>query len=107
MPSARSGSRSGSSVRQSFGILLAAGTLQLLNSPWSTIAGHRFLLFDLGLTIGAVGILITFVVAAVQNTRKLYAMEPLPGAIFFRLMSRTQARATAQPAWLPASAGRQ
>ena len=62
-------------------LLLAAGTLQLLNSPWSTIAGHRFLLFDLGLTIGAVGILVTFVVAAVQNTRKLYALEPMPGDI--------------------------
>jgi archaetidylinositol phosphate synthase len=59
-------------------LLLAAGTLQLLNSPWSTIAGHRFLLFDAGLAVGAVGILVTFVVAAVQNTRKLYALEPLP-----------------------------
>ena len=44
----------------------------------STIAGHRFLLFDIGLAIGAVGILVTFIVAAVQNTRKLYAFEPLP-----------------------------
>ena len=60
-------------------LLLAAGTLQLLNSPWSTIAGHRFLLFDIGLAVGAIGILVTFVVAAVQNTRKLYALEPLPG----------------------------
>ena len=59
-------------------LLLAAGTLQLLNSPWSTIAGHRFLLFDIGLAIGAVGILITFVVAAGQNTRKLYTLEPMP-----------------------------
>lgn len=59
-------------------LLLAAGTLQLLNSPWSTIAGQRFLLFDIGLGIGAVGLLVTFVVAAVRNTRKLYAMEPLP-----------------------------
>jgi phosphatidylglycerophosphate synthase len=59
-------------------LLLAAGTLQLLHSPWSTIAGQRFLLFDIGLGIGAVGLLVTFVVAAVRNTRKLYAMEPLP-----------------------------
>jgi archaetidylinositol phosphate synthase len=59
-------------------LLLAAGTLQLLNSPWSTIAGHHFLLFDIGLTAGAVGILVTFIVAAVQNTRKLYAFEPVP-----------------------------
>ena len=43
------------------------GHAAALNSPWSTIAGHRFLLFDIGLAIGAVGILITFVVAAVQT----------------------------------------
>jgi|SRR5215203_267431 len=59
-------------------ILLAAGTLQLLHSPWSSLAGHRFLLFDAGLAAGAVGILFTFIVAAVQNTRKLYRLEPLP-----------------------------
>lgn len=59
-------------------LLLVAGTLQLLNSPWSTIAGHRLLLFDIGLAMGGIGILITFVVAAVQNTRKLYLLEPLP-----------------------------
>jgi phosphatidylglycerophosphate synthase len=59
-------------------LLLAAGTVQLLNSPWSTIAGHRFLLFDIGLGAGAAGLLVTFVVAAARNTRKLYALEPLP-----------------------------
>lgn len=59
-------------------ILLALGTLQLLRSPWSTIAGHRVLLFDLGTSIGAAAVLLTFVVAAVSNTRKLYRLEPLP-----------------------------
>jgi phosphatidylglycerophosphate synthase len=59
-------------------ILLAIGTLQLLDSPWSTIAGHRVLLFDLGTAAGAAGLLATFLVSAVQNTRKLYALEPLP-----------------------------
>jgi archaetidylinositol phosphate synthase len=59
-------------------ILLAIGTLQLLNSPWSTIAGHRLLLFDIGTSIGAAGLLVTFLISAVNNTRKLYAMEPLP-----------------------------
>ena len=59
-------------------ILLAIGTLQLLNSPWSTIAGHRMLLFDIGTTIGAAGLLLTFVVSAISNTRKLYVAEPLP-----------------------------
>ena len=59
-------------------ILLAIGTLQLLNSPWSTIAGHRLLLFDIGTAIGAAALLITFIVSAISNTRKLYALEPLP-----------------------------
>jgi len=59
-------------------ILLAIGTLQLLNSPWSTIAGYRLLLFDIGTVIGAAAILVTFLVSAITNTRKLYAMEPLP-----------------------------
>ena len=75
--SARSGSPTGSSGRPSSASCWPR-TLQLLNSPWSTIAGHRFLLFDIGLAAGAVGILVTFVVSAVQNTRKLYALEPLP-----------------------------
>jgi archaetidylinositol phosphate synthase len=59
-------------------ILLAIGTLQLLRSPWSTIAGQQLLLFDIGLAAGAVGILITFVVSATRNTAKLYTLEPLP-----------------------------
>ena len=72
-------------------ILLAIGTLQLLNSPWSTIAGHRVLLFDVGTAIGAGALLVTFLVSAISNTRKLYALEPLPqeeGNILL-LLSRT------------------
>ena len=59
-------------------ILLAAGTLQLMRSPWSTIAGHRLLLFDIGLSIAAAAVLVTFLIAALSNTRKLYRLEPLP-----------------------------
>ena len=59
-------------------ILLSVGTLQLLRSPWSTIAGHQLLLFDIGLAAGALAILVTFIVSAVTNTAKLYALEPLP-----------------------------
>jgi archaetidylinositol phosphate synthase len=59
-------------------ILLAIGTLQLLRSPWSTIAGHRVLLFDIGTAVGAAAVLATFVVSAISNARKLYALEPLP-----------------------------
>jgi archaetidylinositol phosphate synthase len=59
-------------------ILLAIGTLLLLRSPWSTVAGHRLLLFDIGAVVGAVAVLLTFVVASISHTRQLYRLEPLP-----------------------------
>ena len=61
-------------------ILLAIGTLKLLDSPWAAIAGHHVLLFDIGTWIGAAALLLTFLVSAVRNTMKLYALEPLPMA---------------------------
>jgi archaetidylinositol phosphate synthase len=78
-------------------ILLAIGTLQLLRSPWSTIADYRVLLFDLGASIGAVAILLTFIVSAAGNTMKLYRLEPLPTAAdptTGRGLSRINANAT-------------
>jgi phosphatidylglycerophosphate synthase len=60
-------------------ILLAIGTLQLLRSPTANVAGHEFLLFDIGGAIAIAGLLATFVSAAVTNTRALYRAEPLPG----------------------------
>jgi phosphatidylglycerophosphate synthase len=59
-------------------ILLAAGTLQLLRSPWAVIGGSRVSIFDLGCAIGAAVLLLTFAVSAVGHTRTLYRMEPLP-----------------------------
>ncbi len=59
-------------------ILLAIGTIQLLRSPWSIVAGHRMLLFDVGATIGAAALLLTFIIGAINHTRMLYRMEPLP-----------------------------
>jgi len=61
-------------------ILLAIGTLQLLRSDVVVIAGHRLLLFDVGMAIGMVGVVATFVASAASNTRALYVAEPLPGA---------------------------
>ena len=61
-------------------ILLAIGSLALLRSPWASVGGHRFLLFDIGTAIGAAAILMTFVLAAIEHTRTLYRLEPLPGA---------------------------
>ena len=59
-------------------ILLAAGTLQLLRSPYSTILGERYLLFDVGAAVANVGLVGTFVISAAANARVLYAAEPLP-----------------------------
>jgi archaetidylinositol phosphate synthase len=61
-------------------ILMAVGTLQLLRSPYATILDSRFLLFDIGGAVAVVGLLATFVVSAVSNTRTLYRAEPLAPA---------------------------
>jgi archaetidylinositol phosphate synthase len=59
-------------------ILFAAGTLQLLRSPYVDLFGQRVLLFDLGAAIAIVALIATFVVSAVSNTAILYKREPLP-----------------------------
>jgi phosphatidylglycerophosphate synthase len=60
-------------------ILLAAGTLQLMRSPYVSIAGHRWLLFDIGGAVAIGALLVTFIAAAVSTGRQLYRLEPLPG----------------------------
>ena len=59
-------------------ILLAIGNAVALWKPTATIAGHEFLLFDVGGVIGAIGLAFTLVFSAISNTRKLYRLEPLP-----------------------------
>jgi len=59
-------------------ILLAIGTLQLMRSDVVTIAGQQVLLFDLGMTVGAIGLVVTCVASILTNTRALYRAEPLP-----------------------------
>jgi len=59
-------------------ILLAIGALALLVKPLVTIFGVQMRLFDVGGSIGAVGLIVTAIVSAVGNTRRLYAAEPLP-----------------------------
>ncbi len=61
-------------------IVLAAGTLALFDHAQVTIAGRRFLLFDVGGAIAAAGMVAFFLVAAAQNTRALYREEPLAKA---------------------------
>ncbi len=59
-------------------IALAAGALMLTVKPVVTVLGADMLLFDVGGIVGAAGLLVTAVVSAARNTRRLFAAEPLP-----------------------------
>ena len=59
-------------------LLLIAGDLALLRSPYSTVFGHRMLLFDLGGTIAAVFMFANAILLTVRHTAQLYREEPLP-----------------------------
>ena len=59
-------------------ILLIIGNLALLRSPYSTLFGHKMLLFDLGGTIAAVSMFAMAIVTTVRHTAELYRKEPLP-----------------------------
>jgi archaetidylinositol phosphate synthase len=59
-------------------ILLAVGALTLSVKPIVTIFGMDMLLFDVGGIVGAVGLILTAIISAIGNTRRLYAAEPLP-----------------------------
>ena len=58
-----------------------------------TIAGAEYLLFDVGGVVAIAGLVLTFIVSAVSNTRALYRAEPMPGRV-------------AAPISLPQGAGR-
>jgi len=60
-------------------ILLALGSFRLMHSDFVTMAGSTYRLFDIGGVVAIIGLVFTFVVSAVANTRKLYGAEPLPG----------------------------
>jgi hypothetical protein len=59
-------------------ILLIIGNLALLHSPYSTLFGHRMLLFDLGGTIAAVSMFAMTIFITIRHTAELYRQEPLP-----------------------------
>ncbi len=59
-------------------ILLIAGNFALLRSPYSTLLGHRFLLFDEGGAIAAASMFAIAIIVAVRHTAELYRQEPLP-----------------------------
>jgi hypothetical protein len=49
-----------------------------MHSDDVVVAGSRYLLFDVGGVVAIFGLVFTFVVAAIANTRRLYRAEPLP-----------------------------
>jgi len=58
-------------------ILLIIGNLALLRSPYATLFGHRFLLFDVGGVIAAVSMAALAIAVTVRHTCDLYRQEPL------------------------------
>jgi|SRR5579862_280223 len=56
-------------------ILLSIGNLFALRNPHAKIAGHEFLLFDVGFAIGAVALGLILIQATVKHTRMLYREE--------------------------------
>ncbi len=58
-------------------ILLVLGNLAALRSPYSTVFGHRWLLFDLGGAIAAAIMAVMALGVAVRHTAELYRQEPL------------------------------
>lgn len=59
-------------------ILLICGNLALLRSSYSTVLGHRFLLFDLGGAIAAASMFAMAILVTARHTAELYRQEPLP-----------------------------
>jgi phosphatidylglycerophosphate synthase len=58
-------------------LLLALGSLLLVRGEYVAVAGHRWLLFDVGGAVGIAGLLLTFVVSAAGNGVALYREERL------------------------------
>ncbi len=59
-------------------ILLSFGTLMLYSRPIVTLFGQAHRLFDVGGVVAIAGLLVTFLVSAARNTRRLYLLEALP-----------------------------
>jgi phosphatidylglycerophosphate synthase len=59
-------------------VLLIAGNIALLvRGPTARLAGHTFLLFDIGAAVGMVGMTAMLAVSSIRTTRTLYRLEPL------------------------------
>ncbi|HVW07206.1 MAG TPA: CDP-alcohol phosphatidyltransferase family protein [Bryobacteraceae bacterium] len=58
-------------------ILLVIGNLFAFRRPSVTMAGHSFLLFDVGFAIGACALCLILLQAAFRHARELYMQEPM------------------------------
>lgn len=56
-------------------ILLAIGSVVALYRPYALIGGRSFLLFDVGFSIGAIGLMLVLGQAVFEHTRILYRLE--------------------------------
>lgn len=56
-------------------LLLVAGNIALLRSPYAIIAGKQFLLFDVGGAIGIAGMAVALLWSIVKHTTQLYRAE--------------------------------
>jgi archaetidylinositol phosphate synthase len=59
-------------------LVLIIGNLVLLNSPYTRIFGHQFLLFDVGGIVAIIGMAAMLVFSSIKNTHALYKLEPMP-----------------------------
>lgn len=59
-------------------LLLCIGNIALFFRPVVGLFGRKFLLFDVGGTIGIAGMALMLIWSAVRHTRMLYRAEPLP-----------------------------
>jgi phosphatidylglycerophosphate synthase len=59
-------------------LLLVAGNLAAWRNPFSTLFGHRLLLFDLGGVIAAASMLAMVIGVSMRHIAELYRQEPLP-----------------------------
>lgn len=75
-------------------ILLAAGTVRLMLGSDVSIAGARYLLFDVGGVVAIAGLVVVFVLSAASNTLALFRAEPLPEAAATAARARREAGKT-------------
>jgi phosphatidylglycerophosphate synthase len=59
-------------------LVMMVGNLVLLNSPYTRIFGHQFLLFDIGGVVGIVVMASMLIFSSIRNTHTLYQLERLP-----------------------------